>query len=436
MRALLLFLFLASTSPAVENPPSASQPTQFVVGISPYLDNSVKDEIYRSLVRLLVQDLPHNSTVAVYDAFQLKSVTTVTLPNNHVFDSPKTRANQFASAIRDLKQFLAQNHPKPSMSRLNFDGAIRLPQFCDFLSENLPTSASPLRLLLIGSPLYQDQKEPGFSMVDGYFPSDGHLQASRDKSVFGTQDAIASPHSLIVHWVYFGDPWSSDLYKEKVTRFWTLYLARREAALATFCGDLPTTVQAFRQGTVDSPAAARHWSLDPQQTKIEMLRIGREVELADWIQRDSVRESANRPPSIMLGPMKIGIRWKENVDLDLYAAPQPSAETLFFQHPRSSEGYYYKDHRSSPGREFEFIEFETPVDIRQVEAFVNFYKGSSPSGPRGEVRIEFDGKIYSSRFSIPASEGNRGRAGSTQQDYWTRIPVQEILKLSQTASAQ
>ena len=167
-----------------------------------------------------------------------------------------------------------------------------------------------------------------------------------------------------------------------------------------------------------------------------MLRVGREVELADWIQRDTLLEPAARPPSIMVGPMKIGIRWKDNIDLDLYAAARPDAETLFFQHPRSPEGYYYKDHRSSPGREFEFIEFESPVDARQVEAFVNFYKGHCPGGPRGEVRIEFDGKIYSAPFSIAASEGNRGRSGQTQERFWDRIPVQDILKLSRLSNSE
>jgi hypothetical protein len=292
-----------------------------------------------------------------------------------------------------------------------------------------------LNLLLIGSPLYQDQKEPGFSMVDGYFPSDGHLLSTRDKSIFGTEDALTAQRPLLVHWVFFGDPWLSDLYKEKVTRFWTLYLSRRGAQLATFCGDLPTAMQAFKACAPDALVTARHWAVDSQQTKIEMLRVGREVDLADWIQRDVIKESPSRPPSVMVGPMKIGIRWKDRIDLDLYATPHSGAETLFFQHLRSPEGYYYKDHRSSPGREYEFIEFENPVDIRQVEAYVNFYKGSCPNGPRGEVRIEFDGRIYSARFAIPASEGNRGRAGDTQEEFWTRLPVQEILRLNQTASA-
>jgi len=128
--------------------------------------------------------------------------------------------------------------------------------------------------------------------------------------------------------------------------------------------------------------------------------------------------------------MKIGIRWKDNIDLDLYAIPRPGADTLFFQHPRSVEGFYYKDHRSSPGREYEFIEFERPVDAREVEAYVNFYKGESRHGPRGEVRVEFDGKIYSAPFAIGALEGNRGRSGPGQEEFWQRIPLQQILKIS------
>ena len=61
-------------------------------------------------------------------------------------------------------------------------------------------------------------------------------------------------------------------------------------------------------------------------------------------------------PSALTGRMKIGIRWQDNLDLDLYATPRRGSETLFFQHPRTAQGYLYKDHRASPGREYEFIE--------------------------------------------------------------------------------
>ena len=420
-----------SDSPAqsgtVENPGAT-----FVIGISPYLDKSVKDDVYRSIVRLLVEDLPLHTTLRIYDAFELKTITQVTLPNARAFESPKTRANQFAPAIRDLKSFLGREHPKPTPtnSHLGFEGAIRLPQFLDFLQETLPRAGSPPALLLMGSPLYQDAREPGFSMVDGYFPSDGHLQASREKSIFGFTENTETAPALIVHWLYFGDPWINDLHKEKVTRFWCLYLERRAAQLAAFTGDLPTALLSFRQPAAAAISSSKHWTVDPAQTKIEMLRVSRKVEIADWLTRDHLSELAQAPPTLMTGPMKIGIRWKHNIDLDLYATPRSGAETLFFQHLRSPEGYYYKDHRSSPGKEYEFIEFESPVDIREVEAFVNFYQGSCPGGPDGEVRIEFDGRIYGAPFSIPAEEGNLGRSGRSQHEFWTRIPVQELLKIS------
>ncbi|HEY5910232.1 MAG TPA: hypothetical protein VJA21_06465 [Verrucomicrobiae bacterium] len=407
----------------------------YVIGLSPFLDNSVKDEVYRRLVRLVVQDLPLDSTLSIYDAFDLKSVTRLTMPNARAFNSPKTRANQFAPAIGELKRFLAKDHPKPRHPGLSFDGAIRLPQFCDFLADNLPAAGSPLTVLLIGSPLYQDVKEPAFSMVDGYFPSDGHLRASREQSVYGYSAGNNAARPLTVHWFYSGDPWISELHKEKINRFWGLYLERGGGQLTTFCGDLPTALKAFGAGAALDRLPARRWAVDPHENKIEMLRIGRSVEVANWLTRDALPNLTQRPPKVMIGPMKIGIRWKYNIDLDLYGTPHPGAETLFFQHPRSPQGYYYKDHRSSPGREYEFIEFESPVDIREVEAYVNFYKGSCPEGPKGEVRIEFDGRVYGAVFSIPATEGNRGHSASDQQDFWTRIPVQQILKIGPTENA-
>jgi len=431
MRFALLLSLLAFSLRAMEPAREVPVAQPFIIGISPFLDKSVKDEVYRSMIRLLVEDLPLKSTLAIYDAFNLKTITQVTLPNARVFNSPKTRANQFAPAVRDLKLFLATDHIRPTNAHLNFESTIQLPQFLDFLIENLKTTNVVPSVFLIGSPLYQDAKEPAFSMVDGYFPSDGHLLAARDKSVFGSTGDTNATTALTVHWVYFGDPWLNELHKEKVSRFWTLYLQGRAGTLATFSGDLPTVMRGFR--AAGSPSTFRQWTLDPEQTKIEMLRVSRSVEVADWLTRDNPAGTAQTPPSVMVGPMKIGIRWKHNIDLDLYATPHRDAETLFFQHLRSPEGYYYKDHRSSPGREYEFIEFESPVDIREVEASVNFYKGDCPGGPRGEVRIEFDGRIYGATFSIPSSEGNQGRSGRSQQDFWTRIPVKEILKITAAA---
>jgi len=427
--SLALLLAAIGSLRAIETAAPAVPPQQYVIAISPFLDKSVRDEVFRGIVRLVVDDLPLNSKLTIYDAFDLKRITSLNLPNARVFNSSKTRANQFASAIRDVKVFLAAEHTRPTNAVLTFNAGLRLPQFLDFVSENLTASEEPVAMLLLGSPLYEDAKEPAFSMVDGYFPSDGHLQASRETTIFGFSGSTNSAPRLNLYWAYFTDPWVSDLHQEKVTRFWSLYLQRRAGQLVSLNGDLGTTLQRFCRPTNSPGPDLKGWSLNSEEKKVEMLRVSRNVQVADWITSDTMPDAAQKPPTKMVGPIKIGIRWKQNVDLDLYATPQPGTETLFFQHPRSPEGYYYKDHRSSPGREYEFIEFERPVDIRELEAAVNFYKGIWPGGAHGEVRIEFEGKLYGALFSIEASEGNQGRAGASQQEFWARLPILEILKL-------
>ena len=87
------------------------------------------------------------------------------------------------------------------------------------------------------------------------------------------------------------------------------------------------------------------------------------------------------------------------------------------------------DHRHSPEREYEFIEFEKPVDVFRVDASINFYAGNIPNPPTGEVRLEFEGRIYSAPFALVATRGNKGRAGSGQRDFWVRLDVLNILGL-------
>jgi hypothetical protein len=271
-----------------------------------------------------------------------------------------------------------------------------------------------------------DHKEPAFSMVDGYFPSDGHLLANKDKSVFGLRDRAASLPGVSVYFGYFGDPWVSELHEEKVERFWTLYLQGQGSRLAAFTGDLTTLFNAARSGEVSHRP---NFQIDASQRKLEMLRITRDIGVADWITQETISNAGLKPPTSLTGPMKIGIRWKGNIDLDIYARPRPGAEQLYFEKVRSPDGYYFKDHRTSPEREYEFIEFERPVNALQVEASVNFFEGRAPGGAEGEVRIEFEGRIYSSRFRIPADHGNEGREGSKQKEFWSVLNVPKILGL-------
>jgi hypothetical protein len=425
-----VFAAPGETTNSAASPAPSGESATFVAGVSPFLDAGVKDAVYRGLVRLIVQELPLNSTLEIYDAYNLKSITRLTVPDAKVFNSPKTRANQFAAAIGEIKEFLAKTNPKPAGPAPGFDGAIALPEFCDFLSHERHRNGR-IPVLLLGSPLYQDAREPSFSMVDGYFPSDGHLRVSREESIYGLNSGDSSSQPLLVYWAYFGEPWVSDLHREKVTRFWTLYLERRGGRVASFSSDLQTAIGAFSSRAQGEDAASKGWALDASQNKPEMVRVTRNMGLTDWLTGEAP-SSQPPPPSRMTGPIKIGIRWKQNIDLDLYATPRRGAETLFFQHARSPEGYYFKDHRSSPGKEYEFIEFETPVDVREARAYVNFYGGNCAESPSGEVRIEFMNRVYRSEFTVEATSGNQGRTGKSQSEYWTELPIREILRIRES----
>ena len=408
-----------------EAPAEQPEAKRYIIGLSPFLADENKDEVFRRIVGFILEEVPSGSSAWIYDAFHNKTIARIDVPTARAFASPKTRTNQFQDEIGHLKTFLAESHSRPELGDLDFANTVRLPQFMTFLADNLRSPEIPTTGLLIGSPLYLDPKEASFSMVDGYFPSDGHLKAARELSVYSADGRDGALENVHIHLGWFGDPWSSEVHEAKIRRFWSLYLAEQGGRLASFTGDLAT---AF--GALNSPTGlATEYEIDPAQSRVEMLRISREVGVSDWITRDLSTSAPSPAPRSTVGPMKIGIRWSGDIDLDLYARPSGDGETLFFQHVRSEAGFYFKDHRSSPEREYEFIEFHTPIDALAADAWVNFYEGDSNGPVSGEVRVEFEGRIYAKPFTIAASHGNQGEAGEGQSAHWTRLDIPGALSL-------
>jgi hypothetical protein len=399
---------------------------QFIVGLSPFLSSDAKEEAFRAIVRFVLDDQPNGSTLSVYDAFRMRTVTRFDIPKTRAFQSARTRTVQLGERIVELKRFLAAEHDQPVVDELDFADAVRLPQFADFIAKTAPNDETVA--LILGSPLYRDDREPAFSMVGGYFPSDGHLTSPRERSVYSVVDRSASLPNVRFHFGWFKDPWETDVHRERVERFWTLFLENQGARLSSFSGDLATVVAAFT-GQDSARQQSPRYTLDRVRSKPEMLRIHRDIGVADWITRDIGTDAARGPALTHSGPMKIGIRWSGDIDIDLYARPGDEKETLFFEHTRSPEGHYFRDHRSSPEHEFEFIEFKSDIDAFAVQARVNFYEGEVDEPIEGEARVEFEGRLFSAPFRIEASGGNRGRTGSTESAHWTRIDIPSILGL-------
>lgn len=433
-RTIPILVALLGPAARAEAPaPAFTAPTTIVVGISPFLGRDVKDEVYRRLVGLLVQDLPVGSSLAMFDAYHLRTIAQVDIPTARPFQNERTRVNQFQGAIRQLRLFLAGASDGSNGESAPVAAALRIPQFLEFVRENQWRSNAAVAVLLLGGPLYVDPREPSLSMVEGYCPSDGHLLASREQSVYGLKELTNTLPGLAVHFGYFGEPWINELHRERIQRFWGLYFQQQGGFLGAFSPDLATVFKAVRLPRSELHPAP--YTIDQGQTRLAMVRLSRNLSPSDWITRDTLPSVENAAPPTMVGPMKIGIRWRGPIDLDLYAKPRRSGETLFFDHARSPDGYFYKDHRASPDKDYEFIEFETPVDIGEVDAAVNFYAGAVSSPVMGEVRVEFAGRIYGGVFGIAARHGNEGRSGPSQKEYWAELDLRRLLKVDVSRDA-
>lgn len=405
---------------------AASASPHVIVGLSPFLDPDTRNTAFRRLVQLLAEDLPARSQLTLVDAHHLQTLAHVEIPEHRAFQSPRTRLNQFSGAIQATRQFLAASRPPTEPGA---DGPLHLPRFLDFVASDLRRSgASSTRILILGSPLHHDLREPSFSMTDGHFPSDGHLVASAERSPFSLQNRAGRLAGTTVHLVHAGAPWANELHRQKVTRFWTLFLRGQGARLSSLSSDLPS---AFRNLLSPVPTSLPVLpEPDPADTRVAMLRLTREAPSSDWISRDAVDRPAAGPPVRTRGPLRIGIRWGLPVDLDLYARAHPNAPRLYFEQPDAPGARYLRDHREASDREFEFVEFTEPVDLREVRAEVNLHDGEAPpTGVDGEVRIEFEDRIHTGRFHIAAARGNRGREGAEQAPYWTTLDIPTLMGL-------
>jgi hypothetical protein len=123
---------------------------RYVVGLSPFLNEDAANESFRQIARLLLEDMPLNSSLWIYDAYHLRTVAQMEIPNKRAFESSRTRANQFSDSIQKLKSFLAIRNEPPVVPGLDFNQAVRLPQFMDFVGENLnQTNVSIVALVLV-----------------------------------------------------------------------------------------------------------------------------------------------------------------------------------------------------------------------------------------------------------------------------------------------
>lgn len=413
----LLFAVVAIfRAPTVRGEPHP--PRSLIIGVTPYLGSETSKRVEAALLTLVLGQVPRGTRVVVFDGYALTRVASFWVPSDPIYDDAKLRASALRDEILALHHFFAHAVGDP-----NLQDAIREPQFLRLIGSTVEPRGDRT-LILIGSPLYRDVEEGVFSMNDGFFPSDGHLTASPDQSVFSVSGRESLLDGVRVHHCILNPSWQTDVHAQRVERFWSLYVEMQGGVLATFATDLETVT---RRAIDPSSEPGMHFTYDADDAKIAMHAIRRVPFDPGWLRQATVGPSA--VPRSFLGLLKVGIRWAcEACDLDLYAGV--GNDEVSFRRPRGSMAVHVKE-LGPLGRGWEYVEFAKAVDVRNVVAWVNLYSGVTPGGARGEVRVWFDGATYATPFVVPAGTGNRGaRTESRRGDpHWIELPIAAILGL-------
>lgn len=313
-------------------------------------------------------------------------------------------------------------------------------------------------VLAIGTAKYYDEREPDFTMRNGYFPSDGWIIGSQSQSPYGTADRQGFLQGVNVHLAFTDTDWASDLHKLRIQRAWSLFTSAQNGVLSSFTPDITTAIERWKHCEIK---AGRNFGYDSTRDVQAMLQWNRvpapenETEIPifpanelsanqqllandDWLRREDITGAVDRPTSLS-GSFKLGIRWSDdqncNVDMDLYTRSSPQFSYLFFNNKTTPDGRFNKDITATSqlgmSNGMEYVDLTDIDDVSTLQIMVNHYAGNCQGGVYGVVRAYFNGVVYEAPFHTTSEDGNRGRARSTAQEseYWAVISPRELFNL-------
>ena len=371
------------------------------VGLS---SKQAPDDLQAQVERLLgqvVETLPPGRSMHFFDASDPALVATFTAPNGAGAGNLRAMGQANAAALAGLKRFMVSAEPDPGRI-----GHVQASAFLRFIAQNYAASAKGGRIILIGSPITDDALAPSVSMQNGRVPNDGHVGARVGQSIYATTGLTGSLANFDVFIGVIGEPWKvSEAHGYHVERIWALTSEALGASLAYFGDDLNTLFALAGREAADRQHPQPLVATD----KLEMLQFAADTSaVADIFTQPLEVTPPPAPVWHAASSPRIGITWDEqDVDIDLYVRPNPSAEVIYFGNATTADGRLFKDFRNSPASGFETVELTGTVDLSEVDIALNYYGGSTPDGLSGEIRIAIGDTVWASAFSFDAKEGNR-----------------------------
>jgi|GEM_PF-7055774 len=242
----------------------------YVVAVPPGLAEDQMKEIRREIEHLAFNTLDTDSTLKVIDSTTGKEVATFSVPEGRAYEQANYRRNAFASQLNELRRHL-QSPAKDAQSSATFA------EFMVTLSGKRDT---PLHVLYAGSPLNGSMK--GFEFLAGRYPSDGHLSADPRLTPLSTATKNEYLKNVRIHFLALIEPgsWDSPAHKDRVNRFWSLFIQSQGGMLVTTTDDVR---RAFAR-LIDTQSEPLHqFALDETRNQVAMLKIDARDSIPDVV---------------------------------------------------------------------------------------------------------------------------------------------------------
>jgi len=214
-------------------------PQEIIIGLSPHTSAAECPKQQAFLQTFLLAGTPNASRVVVWDAWDLRIIIDVQLPNL-AYDSPTARARRVAPAFAALKQWFDGLDGKSTRMDLKSSGVIKFPEWVQMAAAQPPPGRRAI--VVLASPFYISA-EPSFSMAEARYPADGHLNRTAVDTPYAARPSLLA--ATEVNWAYGNENiWASENHRYLVTRWWGLWIGAAGGHLVNFSSDVPQVLLA------------------------------------------------------------------------------------------------------------------------------------------------------------------------------------------------
>lgn len=321
---------------------------------------------------------------------------------------------------------------------------------------SLRRTGYPAQIVLVGDPIYHDPRQTGWSMVDGFVPTD----ASVTSPICPFGSGVATfPEQTEITWLTPTSTWGADhLHQSAVTRFYQIFFRQNGGHLARITAD---TTSAFSlagtrlndeiEADVSGPAKMRLVSVESTRPDVEPVvnTIGYETNqqrVAGSSDRQTVPAEQHEPQGTRDVPddvevlleeaehtpnrMTFALNWESEdarCDLDMYLADSRAPEELSFRTDETPFGHLLRDvqHSGSIDGGEDFAKWEVAEvnhdQLREMQLWINVYKTTRAA--RARLIVIWKSQRREISFEFATTTGNKGAEPRSNEAMWRRIDL-------------